>query len=35
MTWDHCQQLCLENGGNMTSIHSEEENEFINGLIPF
>ena len=32
MTWDHCQQMCWDEGGNITSIHSAQENDFINGI---
>lgn len=31
VTWDQCQQQCRNNGGNMVSIHSNEENQFIFG----
>lgn len=31
MTWYQCQQGCEDEGGNLTSIHLDEENQFIFG----
>ena len=32
-TWTSASQNCQQLGGNLTSIHSEEENDFLNTMI--